>query len=251
MFSWISKSLAKLFLCQDQIASQFDQIGTSMNTGGASIATSDDFVLLKNMLHLSWLSTAEFHNMSHPFVYITSHVKRATSIGQLQPAIYALYRGLKPTFCFKTVLQKICLWIYGPCISPPGHFRQGFLLTFRFVVVRCSKTAAKHWLIQKIPLWHLMCQLRVSQLDFLIFVFCTFESLSTRSISRKVASSLPLASIGRGPAQVEEFGLFSQFSLESPFSSPQIRFRSIVKAIALWHIPRPLPCSCIVCCTSL
>lgn len=78
-----------------------------------------------------------------------------------------------------------------------------------------------------------MCQLRVSQLDFLIFVFCTFESLSTRSISRKVASSLPLASIGRGPAQVEEFGLFSQFSLESPFSSPQIRFRSIVKAIAL------------------
>lgn len=81
----------------------------------------------------------------------------------------------------------------------------------------CCKTVAN---TENKRLWHLMCQLRVSQLDFLIFVFCTFESLSTRSISRKVASSLPLASIGRGPAQVEEFGLFSQFSLESPFSSP-------------------------------
>ena len=53
MFPWISKSLAKLFLCQDQITAQFDQIGTSMSTGGASIATSDDFVLLQNMLQLS------------------------------------------------------------------------------------------------------------------------------------------------------------------------------------------------------
>lgn len=42
---------------KDQIASQFDQIGTSMNTGGASIATSDDFVLLKNMLSTIALDT--------------------------------------------------------------------------------------------------------------------------------------------------------------------------------------------------
>jgi len=35
---------------QDQITTQFDQIGTSMSSGGASIATSTDFLKLRNML---------------------------------------------------------------------------------------------------------------------------------------------------------------------------------------------------------
>ena len=44
--------IGKLITPQDQITTQFDQIGTSMSSGGASIATSTDFLKLKNMLHL-------------------------------------------------------------------------------------------------------------------------------------------------------------------------------------------------------
>ena len=81
------------------------------------------------------------------------------------------YKGLKPTFRFKTVLQ-MDLWTAFQTWPQP---------IFTIYLPFCGKMShdcyKKHWLERiNTPLWHLMCQLRVSQVGFLIILFCTFES---------------------------------------------------------------------------
>ncbi|CAL1157870.1 unnamed protein product [Cladocopium goreaui] len=119
---------------KDQIASQFDQIGTSMNTGGASIATSDDFVLLKNMLSTialdtmmlpkssyDWAGDANYQDMlanSDMAPYIASTAACADNVvptgfgltgeGTTQKGITSFLSTLSPTYAASTISRSNC-----------------------------------------------------------------------------------------------------------------------------------------------